>query len=42
MNNHHLASEADQEVGGGIYVAASSSSAPIREEHLMYMCAEIG
>jgi hypothetical protein len=35
MNNHHLASEADQEVEGGIYVGASSSSAPTRKEHLM-------
>jgi len=30
MSNHHLASEADQEVERGIYVAASSSSSPKR------------
>jgi hypothetical protein len=35
MNNYHLASEADQEVEGGIYVAASSSSSPKREKHWM-------
>jgi len=30
MNNNHLASEADQEVEGVIYVAASSSPSPTR------------